>query len=482
MYQRIGLLLVFLMASSVTAQTINLRGKISDKTGKAIQNAQVTLIRQGLTDTTGTDGMYSIVKNNVAVVAGFVPKMEQIVLVNNSMEFSLNTTSSITVEIFGVTGQLLKRECVPNATAGVYQVDITEYLRASKLLIIRASTDRSSMTFRYLPLRNGNYTLQPSTGNQLSADGCLTLATTNIDSLRVTASTFQTKTISVSSYDQELNISLDSAGTTLPSNGCGKVNSMKTGTYYVTVNGKRREYIIDVPANYSSSTPYRLIFGFHWMGGTAVNVATGNTVPPAGCWKYYGLKRIADSTKTYCIFVAPQGLGGAGATGWPNSGGEDVAFVDSMISIVESDLCIDKSRIFSVGFSYGGMMGNTLACERADVFRAIASHNGAGGCSKTQKPIAFLGIAGTIERESVRTTAIRIAKANGCRDTMPQFPASGTRSHLCTVFQGCNTKYPVKFCAFDQGHKAAIFDGSNDVDDCSKSWIPGEDWSFFMQF
>lgn len=474
MIQRTGLLLLLLIGLAIS-QTINLRGKVTNKNGQPISGALVTLVRQNIKDTTGADGTYSINKSDVAVLSPIAPRFENITLNNGILELTLSSKSKVKISIFDVQGNLLKQENIHNVSYGVYHLNIADLTSVSQVLIIQTTIDDKSISFRYLPLGNGTFMFKSNDDFQFSKK--LAKMDAVMDTLKATASGYTAKSIAISSLNQEMNITLDSAGSTIPSTGCGKVNTMKTGTYHVKVQGTTRDYMIDVPTNYNNNTPYRLIFGFHWMGGTMQDVATGQTVPPKNTWMYYGLKRIADSTKTYCIFVAGQGIG----NGWPNTNGRDVEFVDSMVSIICNDLCIDKSRIFSVGFSYGGMIGNTLTCERPDVFRAVASHNGAGGCSKTQKPIAFLGIAGTIEREGVRTTAIRIAKANGCKDTMPAFPASGSKGHLCTEFK-CDSKYPVKFCAFDAGHKAAPFDGGGDVDDGNKTWVPATDWEFFMRF
>src|SRR6266540_4830513 len=91
------------------------------------------------------------------------------------------------------------------------------------------------------------------------------------------------------------------------------------------------------------------------------------------------------------IFVAPQGIG----NGWANSNGEDVTFTDDMIRLIENDLCVDTTQLFSVGFSYGGAMSYSLACSRATVFRAVAAAPGAiSGCSGGTQPIAYMGIHG----------------------------------------------------------------------------------------
>lgn len=261
--------------------------------------------------------------------------------------------------------------------------------------------------------------------------------------------------------------------------GCGKAATVKAGTQTINSAGQSREFIVALPTDYRNTKAYKLLFGFHWMGGTDTNVATGNTVAPANSWLYYGQQRL--DTKHDFIFVAPQGIG----NGWPNTNDQDVTFVKDMIKLFEDGLCIDTSRIFSVGFSYGGMMGNTITCEMADVFRAVASQSGAGGCSSTQKPIAFFGAGGTESRDSVLATARRIAKANGCGDpnqSVP-YPTAGSLLHTCTQFAGCPAAYPVRVCPFDQNHKAAPYDGGcTNCDDGLKSWLPGEDWQFFTQF
>lgn len=39
---------------------------------------------------------------------------------------------------------------------------------------------------------------------------------------------------------------------------------------------------------------------------------------------------------------------------------------------MDANYCIDKNRVFGIGFSYGGMMPNTVACYLGDLFRAMA--------------------------------------------------------------------------------------------------------------
>lgn len=261
--------------------------------------------------------------------------------------------------------------------------------------------------------------------------------------------------------------------------GCGKAPALTSGTYTIQSGGKSRSYILKVPDNYDRNRPYRLVFGFHWLGGTSTDVATGRTVD-TGTWAYYGLQRLANNST---VFVAPQGLN----NGWANSGGEDVTLVDNVINQVEGALCVDTTRLFAVGFSYGGAMSYSLACSRATVFRAVAVQSGGqlSGCGGGTQPIAYLGVHGI--RDSVlsisggRTLRDRFVRNNGCTAQNPPEPAQGSRTHRITSYSGCSAGHPVAWAAFDEGHIAAPQDGAAG-DSGPRTWVPAEVWKFFTQF
>ncbi|MER6414949.1 alpha/beta hydrolase family esterase [Streptomyces humidus] len=277
----------------------------------------------------------------------------------------------------------------------------------------------------------------------------------------------------------EQHTSLTAAHSATATAGCGKAPGLASGTHTLQVNGKSRSYILKVPDNYDRNHAYRLVFGFHWLGGTSTDVATGRTVEN-GTWAYYGLQRLANNST---VFVAPQGLN----NGWANSGGEDVAFTDAMISQVEGALCVDTTRLFSVGFSYGAAMSYALACTRATVFRAVAVQSGGqlSGCSGGSQPIAYLGIHGI--RDNVlgisggRGLRDRFVRNNGCAAQNPPEPAQGSRTHRITTYSGCSAGHPVEWAAFDEGHIAAPQDGAGG-DSGSRTWVPAEVWKFFTQF
>lgn len=269
------------------------------------------------------------------------------------------------------------------------------------------------------------------------------------------------------------------AGAAAASPGCGKAPTLTSGTYTVQSGGKNRSFTLRVPDGYDRNRPYRLVFGFHWLGGTSTDVATGRTVDP-GTWAYYGLQRLADNS---AVFVAPQGLD----NGWANTGGEDITFVDDMIRRIEADLCVDQTQRFALGFSYGAAMSYSLACSRATVFRAVAVQSGGvlSGCADGTRPISYLGVHGL--RDNVlgisggRTMRDRFVRNNGCTPQNPPEPAQGSLTHRVTAYSGCSAGHPVVWAAFDEGHIAAPQDGAPG-DSGSRTWLPQEIWKFFTQF
>lgn len=263
--------------------------------------------------------------------------------------------------------------------------------------------------------------------------------------------------------------------------GCGKAPTLSSGTHTIQSSGQNRSYILRVPAGYDSNRPYRLVFGFHWRGGTASDVDSGGT--DGYNWSYYGLRRLADGANNGTIFVAPQGIN----NGWANDGGRDLTFVDDMTRQIEAGLCVDTTQLFSTGFSYGGAMTYALACARPTVFRAVAVYAGANlsGCSGGTQPTAYMGLHGIRDNvlpiASGRALRDTFVRNNGCTAQNPPEPAYGSLTHVVTSYSGCRSGYPVVWAAFDgAGHAPGPIDGS--TGDGWRTWTSGEVWKFFTQF
>ncbi|MFG2051469.1 ricin-type beta-trefoil lectin domain protein [Micromonospora sp. NPDC048935] len=258
--------------------------------------------------------------------------------------------------------------------------------------------------------------------------------------------------------------------------GCGKAPGLNSGTHTIQSSGKSRSFILRLPDNYNNTYAHRLAFGFHWLGGTAGQVASGGS--DGAPWAYYGMLSQSNNTT---IFVAPQGIG----NGWGNSNGEDVTFTDDMIRMIDNALCVDTTQRFSVGFSYGGAMSYSLACSRPTVFRAVAAIAAPGaisGCSGGTQPVAYLGIHGINDNiASGRSLRDRFVRNNGCAAQNPPEPRAGSLTHITTAYS-CRAGYPVLWAAFDGGHQQGPVDGCAGCESGARSWVKQEVWRFFTQF
>ena len=113
--------------------------------------------------------------------------------------------------------------------------------------------------------------------------------------------------------------------------------------------------MLEVPTGYDASKPYRLIFVWHPLGGSGSQIVSGG---------FNGLKSLANNT---VVFATADGLNGsnseASGTGYWNANGGDMKLLQVMLDKINAGLCIDQTRIFSTGFSFGGMMSYVLPYE-----------------------------------------------------------------------------------------------------------------------
>jgi polyhydroxybutyrate depolymerase len=260
------------------------------------------------------------------------------------------------------------------------------------------------------------------------------------------------------------NTGMGGAGGATKSAGCGVSTSLKSGRTTLSVSGAIREYVLRLPDDYDASRAYKLIFAFHARGGNAAQVTgSGNS-------DYYGLYSRAQGG---AIFVAPEGLD----AGWRNTDGRDIVFVKAMLSEFNSKLCVDQQRIFSVGFSFGGMMSDAIGCAMADVFRAIAPMAGGipnadhpySGCEQpNMNPIAVWMSHGdndtTVPLADGKDALDLFVSRNKC-----QLQTAAVNPSPCVAYQGCTEGYPIHFCQFSGGHMVPSF-------------ASAAIWTFFDQF
>lgn len=257
------------------------------------------------------------------------------------------------------------------------------------------------------------------------------------------------------------------------STGCGKPAGITTGMKTIMSGGKSREYSIDVPATYDENAPHRVVFIYHWSGGSAASMKNN---------RYYNIQPLATAANIPTIFIAPT----HGA-----SEADHTVFLD-LLAYVETNLCVDSTRIFSTGYSLGGMMTYSLSTKqqakiRAGAGIAAANFNVWLPNPKNNEPIAYMGITGMQDElciwdggsgRGAKYIALEKATNNGCM-VGTDVPHWTSGNHFTYEYLGCKPGYPVVISTFQGKHGGAE---PNKDPGASSSWVPKEIWEFFMRF
>lgn len=130
--------------------------------------------------------------------------------------------------------------------------------------------------------------------------------------------------------------------------------------------GKERRALVHLPPGGGKGAP--LVLVLHGYGGE-----------PEGMKDWTGLDSLADLAGMAVCY--PEGLmDSRGMRHW-NAGFawtdvQDVAFFDELVDLLVEEFSLDASKTFVSGMSNGGFMAYTLACERPERYRAVASVTG----------------------------------------------------------------------------------------------------------
>ncbi len=166
-------------------------------------------------------------------------------------------------------------------------------------------------------------------------------------------------------------------------------------TVTVQVGGDSRSYILHVPTQYSGTAPVPLIIDFHPLGGSGDNERTASPYPAVTDAE--GVVMAFPSGKTIPTWGGAWNIGPCCV-----DGPDDVAFARAIIDDVASRACIDRSRVYAVGFSMGGGLSHHLACRAADEFAAVAPaafdlvEENEASCTPS-RPITVVSFRGTAD-------------------------------------------------------------------------------------
>ncbi len=198
---------------------------------------------------------------------------------------------------------------------------------------------------------------------------------------------------------------------------------------HLTIDGHRRLVRVYIPAHLPARGRVPLVLNLHGSGSDA----QGQEV-------FSGMDATAD--EHHFIVAYPQAAIPDG-TGYdwnvpgvplvrgrsvPAGAANDITFITSLVSRLESSDCADPAHAYATGFSGGARMTSQLGCDTAHVFAAIAPVSGLrypSPCAAAPLPvIAFHGTADPVDpydghgqpywTYSVQDAAARWALHDGC--------------------------------------------------------------------
>jgi polyhydroxybutyrate depolymerase len=234
--------------------------------------------------------------------------------------------------------------------------------------------------------------------------------------------------------------------------------------YNMMFGGMTRTFLLHVPTGYDGKKPVPLVFDLHGSGSTGPSELASSR-----------FSAVADANGF--LVVAPNG--------YMNSWNGDIAFgaaymmklddvglMKALVDYIAGIANINRAKVYSTGLSNGGAMSNTLGCQAADTFAAVAPvadplDIGLPTCMPSQ-PISVLGFHGYNDDPvpyeggkgsgpdlgtpfpSIPDTLLAWAKIMGCTG-MPEVETISGRNK-CEIYRDCGGDAEVGYCSIEGSH------------------------------
>ena len=478
---------IALATAFTTASAYTLKGTVKDKLDSSPIKATVKLLKKGKVAETNRSGGFVIQEDDEVALRGSRSAVGHFSFLNGILNFTQGGSSPVQVKIFDLKGGLV----LSKNLQGSGSVDLASSIRAPGSFVAEIQLGSAREVVRFSTYGNTFGSIGSAENSILLKEGDI------LDSLRVVAEGYDTLYVPLATLDTILDLKLDKAAIKqtyafgyamgndpTPSKGCGKKNTLKDN-FKFTGGGIEHEIYLDLPENYDENKPYRLVFGMHYMGGSAQNVSRKEG--------YYGFRN-QSGAKESTIFVAPHGYTDENGkeNPWRCGDDKDHKFFDEFLTYLNENLCVDTSRVFSIGFSFGAMFSNSLAQDFQHRLRGVvvfATMDQVIYLPKNAgKPIAWMGTVGMNDELCTpklgRSARDRILKNNGMPDADGNYTDargeeaeeySGSGPHVCYDYKTVDPRFPVKWCTFNGKHEYSNRENG-------KVWTTETGWEFITQF
>ncbi|HSZ81018.1 MAG TPA: hypothetical protein VLA14_01990 [Polyangia bacterium] len=255
------------------------------------------------------------------------------------------------------------------------------------------------------------------------------------------------------------------------STGCGKPNTDSPTAWtvhntMVTVPAKyaaaytNRRYWTRPPANYDSSKPYHLIV---WGQGCGLGAQPDAAIPPSENPEAQANSIVIEMDPTMTNPTGGAECFSAGPDG-DNVDSPEIPYFDQLVSEVESEFCIDKTRVFLGGYSSGGWFSALMSCVRTNVLHGTGwaaaglqhNHDTCTGPIPALITRAMMDNGTPLDQTMEAVENIRLR--NGCATTSkpwtPTWNAGEEKADTsaCVLYDNCMPGYPLVWCATQGGH------------------------------
>ena len=496
------------------ASAYTVSGTVSDNDGKALKGASVSLLKEGKTATTDDQGKFTIHEDEVvtppdtgdmAIHPAYRNSIGYISVNNGILSYSQSSKSPVQVKIYNSLGS----QVFSKALQGSGTLDLSKKVQARGTYFAQVAVGSAKQNFKFTTEGGFNSSLGAQGASALMKDAQAG------EAIRFIAEGFDTLTVPLGTLDTTLNVKLTKPAPKFkfgyalkndptPSTGCGKnstlrkVRSVENGDQFeIKVGSDTRKYFITLPKNYDNNKPHKVLFALHCYGSSGEDFVHHNPdfdhpTP------YYG-QQVLDKNGDY-IFVSLDAIGGL----W-NKGQGDHDFFAQTLTTLNENYCIDTSRVFINGFSYGAMFSYSLMQDMQTRVRAAATYAVADyniwlpeGNNMKNLPIAWMNVHGKndgrCDYNRAKTSALpRILKRNGKADANGDFTdassekpeeVQGNTGHVCYDFKNVDERFPVKWCSWPGDHQWTAHDtGNMGIGwNWEQTWVPEAVHAFFEQF
>ena len=391
--------------SSSLAFAWSIDGVVKSKvSGRSLAGVKISTFNFGGYETVSAeDGTFSLSGENNAIAAVKAANMS-IHMEGTTLTLYNVYANNLKVSVISALGKVLKESNL-QSVQGIVTLDMGKFARGTKF--IRISADSQNSTFM---VTDKGVTALKKEGDalpslQFALDGYAnkvyqmtqeveTGVTIEMERPSSSSSGDNNPTVSSSSETQVASSSSKTPDDT-PVDCSGKTAKAGKQNMSVTVNGKKRTFIMYIPNSYKGDKPVPLFVDYHPVMGN-------------GEGQYKDTKYRTLTEKEGVISLYPDGTKSADSRkmgpGWNVgpccSDDDDVKFSREMIAAVEEIACIDKKRVYAAGFSMGGGMSNHVACFMSDIYAAVApagmdlNTTNSAKCNP-ERPISIIMFRGT---------------------------------------------------------------------------------------